>query len=213
MRTIRYTLLSDGSSDKMLMPIIEWLLYQHCPEIAVAPSWADLRKLAQPPKTLPGKIAVALDLYPCDLLFVHRDAERESYAIRHAEIYRELDGLATPPAVCIIPVRMLEAWFLFDELAIRKAAGNPHGHNFLTLPNINLLENLPDPKNLLFDLVKDSSGLSRVRLKRLKPHKCAFLVSQLIDDFSPLRSIHAFQSLELELVATLMGHGWKIETS
>ena len=42
MRTIRYTLLSDGSSDKMLMPILDWLLYQHCPEYSVKSAWADL---------------------------------------------------------------------------------------------------------------------------------------------------------------------------
>ena len=33
-----------------------------------------------------------------------------------------------PPAwASVIPVRMREAWLLFDETAIRKAAGNPSG--------------------------------------------------------------------------------------
>jgi hypothetical protein len=195
----------------MLMPIIEWLLYQYCPEIEIESSWADLGRLPQPPKTLPEKIEVTLDLYPCDLLFVHRDAENESYEIRHAEIHRVLDGLDEFPAVCVIPVRMMEAWFLFDELAIRKAAGNPHGRNSLNLPTIDSVENLPDPKNTLFNLIKDSSGKSGVRLKKLNLHQCAFRVSQSIDDFSPLRFINAFQLLERELTDTLEAYGWKVE--
>lgn len=213
MKTIRYTLLSDGSSDRMLLPVIDWLLCQHCPEIAVESSWADLGRLPQPPKSLSNKIRVALELYPCDLLFVHRDAETERYEVRHAEICRELEGLDTPPAICVIPVRMLEAWFLFDESAVRKAAGNPHGRNFFYLPNSNSLEKLPNPKKILFDLISGSSGRSGVRLKKLNLHQCAFLVSQFIDDFSPLRSMTAFQSLEQELVDTLVEHEWKIGVS
>lgn len=213
MKMIRCTLLSDGSSDRMLMPIIDWLLYQHCSEIAVESSWADLSRLREPPKTLQRKILVALDLYPCDLLFIHRDAESETYAMRHAEICRELGKFATPPAVCVIPVRMLEAWFLFEKSAIQKAAGNPNGRNLLNLPDVSSLENLPNPKKLLFDLIKESSGRSGVRLKKLNLHRCAFLVSNFIDDFSPLRSLNAFQSLEMELVTTLKGQGWKPEIS
>jgi hypothetical protein len=181
MKTIRYTLLSDGSSDRMLMPIIEWLLCQHCPEIAVESSWADLGRLPQPPRTLFDKIVMALELYPCDMIFVHRDAESESYEMRHAEISREMDNmLDAPPRICVIPVRMMEAWFLCDELAIRKAAGNPHSRNSLNLPNAKSLESLSDPKKFLFDLIKDSSGRRGVRLKKLNLHRCAFRVSQYI---------------------------------
>lgn len=210
MKTIRYTLLSDGSSDKMLMPVIEWLLHQHCPDIAVKSEWADLARLRNPPKLLSERIVSTIELYPCDLLFVHRDSERESYKMRHDEIVRELERLvATPPTVCVIPVRMLEAWFIFDELAIRKAAGNPHGRNSFNLPNVNSLETLPDPKGIIFDLLRASSGRSGVRLKKLNLHQCVFLVSKYIDDFSPLRSISAFRLLETELETTLIGHGWK----
>lgn len=105
------------------MPIINWLLYQHCSEIAVESSWADLSRLREPTRTLGNRILVALDLYPCDLLFVHRDAENE----------------------------------------------------------------------------------------KLNLHQCAFLVSQYIDDYSALRFLTAFQSLETELVATLVANGWKAE--
>jgi hypothetical protein len=211
MKTIRYTLLSDGSSDKMLMPVIDWLLIQHCVEIAVKSSWANLSILPQPPKILSERIKVALELYPCDLLFVHRDAEKERYEIRHAEISRGLEGINGPPTICVIPVRMMEAWFLINELAIRKAAGNPNGRSSLNLPDVNSLENLPDPKGYLLNLIRVSSGRRGVRLKKLNLHQCAFRVSQYTDDFSPLRSLTAFQPLERELAATLVEHGWKTE--
>lgn len=86
MTAIRYTLLSDGSSDRMLMPIIDWLLYVHCPAQSIEPNWADLARLRLPPKTLPERVVAALDLYPCDILFVHRDAEKESFEVRFLQI-------------------------------------------------------------------------------------------------------------------------------
>lgn len=208
MKTIRYTLLSDGSSDRMLMPILDWLLCRHCQEYAVESEWADLGKLRQPPKSLPDRIRVALDIYPCDLLFIHRDAEKEPFETRRAEIIRALEGLVTPPAICVIPVRMQEAWLLFDEPAIRRAAGKPNGRNNLNLPDTKTVECIPNPKELLFDIIRESSGLSGARLKKLNPHKCAFRVSESIEDFSPLRSIKAFEDLENQLKTTLFANGW-----
>lgn len=209
MKTIRYTLLSDGSSDRMLMPLLDWLLNQHCPETVIESDWADLGRLPKPPRTLPEKIRVALDIYPCELLFIHRDAEKESYQKRYTEIITALEEIDTPPTICVIPVRMLEAWFLFDEAAIRKAAGTPNGRNALALPNLNSVENLPNPKQLLFDTIRNSSGLGGARLKKLNPNKCAFLVSQAIEDFSPLRVVEAFQALEHQLSNILSANGWK----
>ncbi len=199
MKTIRYTLLSDGSSDKMLMPILDWLLRQNSPEYAVESAWADLARLPRPPKTLPDKVNATLVLYPCDILFIHRDAEKESYEKRHSQITEALKELETPPAIYVIPVRMQEAWLLIDETAIRRAAGNPNGRNQINLPPLKSVENLPDPKQILFDLIRESSGLKGARLKKLNHRKCAFLVSQYITDFSPLRSVSAFQALENQL--------------
>lgn len=191
------------------MPILNWLLYQHCPDFAVQPAWADLGRLPKPPKTLPERISKALDLNTCDILFIHRDAEKEPYETRLAEITKALEVLETPPAICVIPVRMLEAWLLFDESAIRRAAGNPNGRNNLNLPAARSMESIPDPKELLFTIIRESSGRHGTRLKKLNPHQCAFLVSQSIDDFSPLRSISAFQALENQLKSTLAANGWK----
>ncbi len=213
MKIIRYTLLSDGSSDRMLMPILDWLLRQHSPEHAVQSEWADLGRLPQPPKMLPERIKKALELYsPCDLLFIHRDAEKECYETRYAQIMEALDGLEKPPSVCVIPVRMQEAWLLFDEQAIRKAAGNPNGRIPLYIPPFASLEKLPNPKQVLFDLISESSEFSGVRLKKLKSNlrRLAYLVSLNIDDFSPLRNILAFNNLEKELLELVNQQGWNL---
>ena len=190
------------------MPMLDWLLCQHCPEYAMESAWADLGRLRQPPKSLSDKIKVTLDLYPCALLFIHRDAERVDFDSRHAEILKALEGLEAPPVICVIPVRMQEAWLLFDESAIRRAAGNPNGRNDLNLPEARSVESIPDPKELLFNIIRESSGLHGARLKKLNPHKRAFLISQTIDDYSPLRSISAFQTLENQLKDTLVANGW-----
>ena len=76
MSAVTYTLLSDGSSDRALMPLLDWLLRQHMPSIAIQGSWADLRRLPRPPRSLVNRIQTSVDLFPCDLLFVHRDAPR-----------------------------------------------------------------------------------------------------------------------------------------
>jgi hypothetical protein len=188
----------------MLLPILDWLLHQHFPEHAVESEWADLGRLPRPPRSLPDKVKTALDIYsPCDILFIHRDAEKEAYATRLQEIISAIEELETPPVICVIPVRMQEAWLLFDETAIRRASGNPNGSNQLNLPNVKSIENLPDPKESLFALIRESSGKKGARLKKLNLHKCAFLVSQAIADFSPLRSLSAFCSLEEQVKRTL----------
>ena len=133
---LRYTLLSDGSSDAALMPILDWLLIEHGVNKPIQSQWADLRRLRQPPDELSDRIRVALEFYPCDLLFIHRDAEKASYAERAGEIRNALTKIAEgdlPPNVYVIPVRMTEAWLLFDESAIRFAAGNRNGQNALHL--------------------------------------------------------------------------------
>ena len=211
MKTIRYALVSDGSSDRMLMPILDWLLQRHCPEFAVQPEWADLARLPRLPRTLTEKVESALDLcHPCDLLFIHRDAERENPETRYVEISSALERVATPPVVCVIPVKMQEAWLLFDEVAIRKAAGNPSGRTRLELPALVSVERLPNPKQVLFDLLSQASEFSGTRLKRFKrdQYRTVHLVSKNIDDFSPLFVVPAFQRLEQELLTAIRQQGW-----
>jgi hypothetical protein len=208
MNRIRYALLSDGSSDKMLMPVLDWLLRRHCSRYALEPQWADLGRLPQPPTKLPDRIRKTVELYEPDLLFIHRDAEKQLFELRHQQITTALAGLSSLPAVCVIPVRMLEAWLHFDEGAIRKAAGNPNGRMLLQLPPVGSIEALPDPKALLYTMICDASGLASTRLKKLRPQKRAHLVAQSIDDFAPLQGLPAFRALEGELRRVVNAMGW-----
>ena len=78
-------------------------------------AWADLRAFLKPISALDHKIRAALELYPCDLLFVHRDAEREPRANRVKEIQLAIqrissDFFAGRPYICVVPIRMTEAW-------------------------------------------------------------------------------------------------------
>ncbi|MBD2243033.1 DUF4276 family protein [Nostoc sp. FACHB-888] len=204
MKELCYTLLSDGSSDKALMPILTWLLRTHQVECAIQSNWADLRRLPKPPKKLLPRIINSLELYPCDLLFIHRDAERESREKRITEILEALEeavkkSVVVPPHICVIPVRMQEAWLLFDETALRKAAGNPCGRKPLHLPDIRKLEQLPDPKDILYRLLCEASELTGRRLKQFSVNERVHRLAELIDDFSPLRALSAFQLLETEI--------------
>lgn len=212
MKELRYTLLSDGVSDRALLPLLTWLLQEHCAEYAVQAEWADLRRLPRPPRSLPDRIKISLQLYDCNLLFVHRDAERELRETRVAEIERALEevshSIILPPAVCVIPVRMQEAWLLFDEFALRQAAGNPHGRQELKLPSLAKLENLLDPKEVLHDLLRHASGRTGRRLTQLGVSTCAQRVTQFITDFSPLRKLSAFNELESELLQIAKANHW-----
>lgn len=207
MTEIKYTLLSDGSSDRRLIPILTWLLREHCPGKAVQPEWADFSRLYCKPTTLPEKIIKSMDLYPCDILFIHRDAESIPFSERIAEIraavHEAAQALSELPVICVVPVRMQEAWILFSESAIRRAASNPRGRVPLSLPDLRSIESLPDAKAVLMSLLLAASGLSGRKLKRLKSdiHRKAHLVAEYIDDFTPLRALPAFSALERELAA------------
>ncbi len=211
MKSLRYTLVTDGGSDQALLPILDWLLRQHLPDTAFQKDWADLRGLPQAPATLTDKIVDGVRLFPCDILFVHRDAERESREKRVEEIqaaYKDarqrIPENRLPKIVCAIPVRMMEAWLLFDESSLRRAAGNPGGRAELHLPSLSQIENLLDPKNTLYDLFRAASGLSGRRLKQFRPQQYVHRLAEQIDDFSPLRCLSAFQALEQDIARVVV---------
>jgi len=198
---LRYTLLSDGPSDRGLLHILDWLLQQHLPNRPIQAEWADLRRMPRPPRQLAERINMAIELYPCDVLFIHRDAERESRENRAKEIARARRNSQHGrfPIICVIPVRMTEAWLLISEVAIRHAAGNPNGLVPLELPRTRDLELLPDPKRVLNELVRAASGLKGRRLKKLRVPQCAARVPEYVDDFSALRQLPAFAALERDV--------------
>ena len=211
MKELKYTLLTDGTSDKALIYILNWLLQECGIDYAIQPEWADLSRLSVKPKSFSERITKSLELYPCDLLFVHRDAEKEPRQNRTDEIQKaieQVDDFAIP-YICVIPVRMMEAWLLFDEAAIRRSADNPRGKQPLILPSMTQVEQLSDPKQELCQLLRDASGFTGHRLRKFKSKERQKVqrVAQLIDDFSPLRTLSAFQALESNVKQVIKQQG------
>ena len=206
MSDLRYVLLSDGSSDNALVPLLTWILRQNLPHCAIQSQWADLGPLRRPPKNLAERIRACKKYYDFDLLFIHRDAEAQPREHRVAEIQAAVAeaGVDPMPVVCcVVPVRMQEAWLLFDESAIRKASGNAGGRIPLDMPPLSGVERELDPKSLLHRLLREASGLSARRKRRLKVAQRVHRVPVLIADFSPLRGLSAFAALEADIKTAL----------
>jgi len=203
MKQMEYTLLAEGSSDRALMKILTWVIRQQLPDVAVHGNHADLRSLWQAPKTLRERIIEAAKLYPCDLLFVHRDSDTALPQNRKHEIQKAYadSELSSPSLVCVIPVRMTEAWLLLDEDAIRRAAGNPNGKEPLDLPRAP--DQIPNPKDVLGELLKQASGLSGRRKKSFRPERHIWQIPGCMKDFTILRRLEAFVDFEKELERTL----------
>ena len=199
---LRFTLVSEGSSDRALLPILRWLLIDNGIDQPIQEEWADLRRLPNPPRNLAERIRYASELYPCDLLFIHRDGDKFSYDQRREEIQMAINRIPPPlrpPYVCVIPIRMQEAWLLIEEQAIRHAAGNPNGKVALQLPLIKNIETDPNPKQTLYNLLEQASELSGRRLKQFRAQQKTFQIALTISNFSVLRNLSAFQRLENEL--------------
>ena len=192
MTRIRYTLLCDGSSDKVLTYVIDWALHQQHIEIESS-ECADFRQMPKPPRGLAERAWLALEMWPCDLLFVHRDAEREPLEARLEEIRKALD-IHRRQYVPVVPVRMTEAWLLHDHAAIRRAAGNPNGRADLRLPRTRRLEKTGDPKEVLWSALEAASEAKGRRLKKVRQSKYErrLAVAEFIDDWGPLRALPAF---------------------
>jgi len=187
------TLVTDGPSDAVLKPILEWLIAQlTTTEIEVR--WADLRGLRRKPRGLTQRLDFATRLIPCDILFVHRDAENQDPELRYNEIRRANETGVSH--VCVVPVRMQEAWLLHNEGALREAAGRPSGTNPLDLPRADRWEQLPRPKDILHEALRLASGATGRRAKRFRPEVAAYRLAVLINDWSPLRPLEAFSRLE-----------------
>lgn len=197
--TVVCTLLADGTSDRVLLPILRWLLDQHC---SAATELHFAEHLPSNPATLTERINAALDYYPCHLLFVHRDAEGEDPFFRQGQIEAAwAAGTAKARLVSVIPVRMTEAWLLLDAAAIRGAAGNPSSSAALDLPRPRKLEQHKDPKSVLFDALRVASGLSPSRLKGFRPEARRHRIAELMATFEPLRELPSFARLEAQLQA------------
>jgi hypothetical protein len=200
---LRFTILGDGPTDSSLKPIISWMLERQ-PSVARNgfvvefttgrggdPAFAN---------ALASRIQRAQREFPCDLFFIHRDAEAEPPIKRLEEIAEAAAFVADlPPYVPAIPVRMTEAWLLIDEKAIKRAADNPNGLTDLHLPPPRKLEDIPDPKQICDDLLIAAAEKSGRRLQKFRrPSELAWRrvrLASLIGDFTPLMQVPAFKAL------------------
>jgi len=212
MKHIHHTLVSDGTTDANLIPIIDWTLKQVGGVALTQGVRAEFWRFPSNPEGLSGKIIQAIKHYPCDVLFVHRDAEKQSSdkrikEIQDALVEAEQHGVHVP-AVAVVPVRMLEAWLCFDETAIRKAAGNPNGKQPLGLPDHKRVEARPDPKDDLRKALLAASELRGRRLKKFNTTNAFWRIVDYIEDFSPLCQLPAFRVFEAA-VERMRNSGWK----
>ncbi len=197
MKQLTYILLCDGSSDRALIPIINWIIRQHNPQVVPKAGWDTFNAI---PK-LTNRIQQTIDTYPCDWLFIHRDAEKQSLIERQREIetaWQRVNVNDLPlKMVSVIPVQMTEAWLLFDERAIRKAASNPNGQQKLSLPPLKKLED-QSAKKMLKQVLRQASELTGRRLEKFIQHEQQAIqrVADEIQDFSPLRALPAFRTFE-----------------
>ena len=117
MKRVSATLVTDGSSDRLLKPLIELLFDEHT-DLPYQVNYAE----GLPPIAdgLQSRIESALALFPCDFLFVHRDDEGVGITVRQQEIENSWPaGAQTTVLICVIPVRMTEAWLITNEMPIR----------------------------------------------------------------------------------------------
>lgn len=205
-----YTLVTEGSGDRVLLEPINWLLGQYCVG-EFSGQWANPSALSDRSRNLEIRMAQVQRYYPADLYFVHRDLDVATREHREAEIR---DALAVSgcnaPAVCVIPVRMTEAWFLFHEAAIRRAADRAHGQDDLQLPSSDEVQRRANPKQILEDKLVLASELSGRKLAQFRAEigRRKALVATSIDDFTPLRRHAAFLRLEDDLRGLLLANGW-----
>jgi hypothetical protein len=203
MKSINYVLICDGSSDKVLMQIINWLFNDLFPAVPINGNFADYRRLPNPPKKgeIIKQVSYAKNLYyPCDIIFYHRDAEEvkpSAIAKRKSEINNALPQ--EDNVICIVPVAMMDAWLLLENEAIKKAAGNRLYKNNLKLPLLQKIETIKDPKKLLHQALADASGLTGRRLSKFNVQSAVHLVAENIKTFEPLRQLQAFQIFENDL--------------
>lgn len=201
-------LLAEGSSDKVLLPILRWVLWNATPR-ETRIEWIDVGSFRRPLGTLAEKVLAARLVGAFDLLFIHRDADGSEPEVRYDEIRQAAGGR---PHVGVVPVRMTEAWLLMDESAIRQASGRVSGTADLALPAISKVESDPDPKETLHAALRRANGSTGRRATRFHVHSAVHRVAHLVEDWAPLRRLAAFRRLEQDTRNALIGLNIPVRT-
>jgi hypothetical protein len=171
-----------------------------------AGEWADTAIFENRDRDVASRAAQAVSYYPCNLLFIHRDADGEGFERRREEIREALRSAGVGvSSIALVPVRMTESWLLSSESAIRYAAGRPAGTAHLSIPTTRGLENVADPKAKFEELLCSASehrGRKLEQFRRELP-SLKYRVAELVDDFEPLMKLAAFKSFFDELGTAL----------
>lgn len=210
MAELRFTLVGEGASDSALVPVIGWLLEDLLPGVSLSGYCANDDDLPSV-RNLAARIVESVKARSCHILFVHRDADTAGREARVNEVEIAVTAARTImpmqiPVVAVIPIRMLEAWLVTSESAIRRAAGNPNGRMPLAVPRLRDLERRPNPKSDLEAAFRTASGLNTHRASRLKLNHLA--VARATESFQPLRQLPAFQAFEADVQRVIREQGW-----
>ncbi|MGK4583664.1 hypothetical protein [Kitasatospora sp. HPMI-4] len=204
--TLRILFTGEGTSDDGLVRHIEAIVARAGRTASVtSPDFGRLSNVAT--HSVPDKLRVARkfgDDY--DLIAIHRDADRAGVSERREEIAKAIESeWPGCPHIAVVPVRMLEAWLLLDEVSIRQVAENPKGKVPLNLPQGTSVEKVADPKRLLKEALAAASGYSGRRLdgfqKRFPQHRHKLL--ERLDPLGPVSLLPSWQTFVNELNAAV----------
>ncbi len=188
-------LVGDGTSDQLLFGPIRWVGNKANCRLNLEP-YDSISKSA-------SRLSSDISHGALDLLIVHRDAEKQAPQLRKGEIEAFVSSLPTINWIPVVPVRMTESWFLFDETALRAAAGNPAGKCPLNLPKLNKVESDPNSKETIKIVLEQATELSGRRLKSFSWREALHRLPDLIEDYSPLEVLPAFADFSREMRAAL----------
>ncbi len=190
MNIIRTGLITDGSSDRALIPLITLLLkeYLQLPYEAIEYINCDTSDLTK-------KVLSVAENYALDILFIHRDSENESWDKRYQEIKAATPQSLEGKVIAVIPIKMTEAWLLTDAKVICNAVGNPNSTINLALPTARKLETCA-AKTVLLAALTDASGFGTQRRRKFRPEQFRHRVAELTVDLTLLRKIPSFQRFE-----------------
>lgn len=197
-------LMSEGTSDKAIIPILQWLMQTHFPTSNDNIQRVNFYKFPkQMVHTLEDKLRVIHREFDFDLLFIHMDADNTTLDSR-VQLIRErvehVRGSHEGKHVPVIPVQTMETWLLVDEKAIIEAAGNSIKNVRLNMPSLNSLEGFPstEAKSKLHELLEKAANPrgGRRRRERYRPERDVHSIAEFMEDYTVLRNLSAFQHLE-----------------
>ncbi len=204
---IRFALVTEGSSDRGLVPHLEDLC-ERAGATEVEGTAPDLGRLPDPPgKRVIDQVRAVLALVPqVQIVFIHRDADQRIDTRARHEIEAAITKLdAGLHHVAVVPIQELEAWLLTNEYAIREMAMNPRGTAPLGLPSISQIERAASPKELLQEALVAACKLSGRRLAKFEqdfPRHRGTLLERLDID-GEVRRLSAWQRLVRDTTTTV----------